>query len=550
MDTSFAFAPNTEAVALISGLRPVASSVFYGLLPELRARAFTVSGVEGANVLQRVRDAIAALPQGIGPDGKDYTWDTQAKEIAAELEPFLGEEGAARRAEILLRTSGFQAFSTTIWNIAQADDDTTHLQYIHGDQAKDPTPSHLALDGIVLPKDDPFWETHTGPWGHLGCVCYVRPMNEDLVAEEQAKDDTKANPEDRNVVDGPALEQLRNGTFIRGGQRHDVSAPEGERAFKWHPDDLRIPLDDLKLRYDPPVWDAFHLWAMKTMVEPGTTVWQWLEGKEPKPTSAERQRIDRTTKNILDRKIPTGPTIPQAAPPQKPVVPKLSAPVIPPLNSTQTSLKAAGFSDEVVNYVGGLPSEISRHMANLKFARSPKSKVCYNPNNNTVQCYHDPKNYYGHPLTVLHEAGHNVHFNLGVVNNTHVSQDLLNAMRADFDAWKKTMETKHGADWKTLYGVRNPMDQIAKDFKYATGRLDPAAPAADGIRVLGFADTLMAVSHSAYGIGHSKPYMGRSNHRAMEAFAHAFRAIADNDSAFLDTFKNLVAEVRKQLSLP
>jgi len=36
----------------------------------------------------------------------------------------------------------------------------------------------------------------------------------------------------------------------------------------------------------------------------------------------------------------------------------------------------------------------------------------------------------------------------------------------------------------------------------------------------------------------------------MEAFAHAFRAIADNDSAFLDTFKNLVAEVRKQLSLP
>lgn len=284
MDTSFATSPNKEAVALIHGLRPVASSVFYGLLPELRARAFTVSGVEGANVLQRVRDAIAALPQGIGPDGKDYIWDTQAKEIAAELEPFLGEEGAARRAEILLRTSGFQAFSTTIWNIAQADDDTTHLQYIHGDQAKDPTPSHLALDGIVLPKDDPFWQTHTGPWGHLGCVCYVRPMNEDLVAEAQAKDDQLSNPEARNVLDGQTLDQLHNGTLMREGRRHDVSPPEGERAFKWHPDDLRIPLDDLKQRYDQPIWDAFQLWSMKTLISPHTTVWNWLN--QPTPTQA------------------------------------------------------------------------------------------------------------------------------------------------------------------------------------------------------------------------------------------------------------------------
>ncbi|MCX6922463.1 MAG: hypothetical protein NT154_04505 [Verrucomicrobia bacterium] len=39
----------------------------------------------------------------------------------------------------------------------------------------------------------------------------------------------------------------------------------------------------------------------------------------------------------------------------------------------------------------------------------------------------------------------------------------------------------------------------------------------------------------------------QSNHRAMECFAHTFRAIADNDSAFLTTFTNLVAEVRKEL---
>ena len=256
------------------------------MLPELRARAFTVSGIEGANVMQRVQDAIAGLPQGIGPDGEAYTWETQKQLIVDELEPFLGEEGAATRAQTLLRTSGFQAFTSATWQTAQADEDTTHLQYMHGDQAKDPTPSHEALDGVVLPKDDPFWKTHTGPWGHLGCVCYVRPMNEDLVQEERAKDAAKiakgAPPENANVMEGAVATQLRNGTLMREGRRYDVSPPEGEGAFKWHPDDLRIPLGELKQRYDAPVWTAFELWARKTQVEPGLSVWKWLEGGETK----------------------------------------------------------------------------------------------------------------------------------------------------------------------------------------------------------------------------------------------------------------------------
>lgn len=275
---SFTPTPNREAVALIAGKSPVSSQVFYGLLPELRARAYTVSGIEGANVLQRVRDAVAALPQGIGQDGQAYTWDSQKNDIIEELEPYLGEEGAATRAQLILRTSGFQAFTSTTWNAAQADEDTTHLQYIHGDQAKDPTPSHEALDGLVLPKDDPFWETHTGPWGHLGCVCYVRPMNPDLVDEERQKDEDR-NPEDRNVIEGPALDQLRNGTLLRDGRRFDVSPPEAPGAFRWHPDDLRIPIGELKQRYDPEVWQSFEQWSKNQMISPGTTVWNWLMSK-------------------------------------------------------------------------------------------------------------------------------------------------------------------------------------------------------------------------------------------------------------------------------
>ena len=69
MDTTFAItAPHAEAAALIHDKPVVTQEVFAGLLPELRGRAFTISGVEGATVLQRNRDAIAGVATG-------GTWD-------------------------------------------------------------------------------------------------------------------------------------------------------------------------------------------------------------------------------------------------------------------------------------------------------------------------------------------------------------------------------------------------------------------------------------------------------------------------------------------
>jgi hypothetical protein len=289
MDTAFSTqpTPHAEAIALIRDRQPVAARTFYGLLPELRARAFTVSGVEGASVLQRMRDTIAGLPAG-------ETWDDVKDSLVEDLSPFLGD-GAERRAEMLLRTSGFQAFTAATYRTAQADDDTTHLQYVHGDQAVVPTPSHEALDGIILPKDDPFWETHTGPWGHLGCVCYVRPMNPDLVEAERAKDEDK-DPEDRNVLEGGVAAALRQGSIIRGTQRYDVSPPEGKGAFQWHPDDLTLPVGEVLQRYDAETQADFTAWARNHFVGPDTTAWNWLNSKPaPKRARAQIRRQDRTT---------------------------------------------------------------------------------------------------------------------------------------------------------------------------------------------------------------------------------------------------------------
>jgi len=257
-----------EAAALIAGKPVVTGKVFRAMLPEIRSRVFTISGIQGANVLQSVRDSIAGIALG------DQTWDQAKQDIVDQLDPFLGD-GAEIRSEMILRVNGFQAFSASVYRVAQADEDTTHLQYLHG-ECKVPTESHLALNGVILPKNDPFWETHTGPWGHLGCVCYFRPMNPDLVAEARAQGDAANNPEDQNVIEGPALTQLRNGTLMRDGRRHDVSPPEDPNAFRWHPNDLNLSVTDLRAKYDPEIFAQFEAKARATQVAEGKTLWDRL----------------------------------------------------------------------------------------------------------------------------------------------------------------------------------------------------------------------------------------------------------------------------------
>jgi SPP1 gp7 family putative phage head morphogenesis protein len=269
MDANFQPTPHAEAIALIKGKAVVPRRVFDQLLPELRARAFTVTGIEGANALQRIRDTIAALPAG-------QNYEDVKKSLVDELDPYLGD-GADQRAELLLRTHGFQAFQAANWRTAQEDEDTTHLQYLatEDDRVRD---SHLALNGLILPKNDPFWDTHTPPW-EWGCRCRVRAMNPDLVdAARQA--DEKLNPDQRLVVAGAALDQLRMGTLVRDGQTFNVLPPAQKASegtpYQWHPSNLKLPLADLAKRYDANTFNTFAEFAKRQMLNQGYSLWDYL----------------------------------------------------------------------------------------------------------------------------------------------------------------------------------------------------------------------------------------------------------------------------------
>jgi SPP1 gp7 family putative phage head morphogenesis protein len=289
--------PNDEAADWISKKPLTSGAVFKRLLPEIRARAFAVAGVECAGTLRTLRDTLAELPRG-------GDWDELKESLVNDLHPFLASAddpenlgAATRRAELLLRTHGFQAYAVAQHEaLADQRDIFPFQQYLSMGDSK-VRPSHAALDGVVLPANSPFWLRHTPPWD-WGCRCRVAPLLPEDVDEIREADRTKP-PEDQRVIEGPALTRLEGegrinrtvrdetGKVIRDGiQGVDVKAPadkgDPRTAYRFEPSSLRLTPAQLQSRMRPTEWADFVSWAQAQPLHPtdsSSTVWQWMSGE-------------------------------------------------------------------------------------------------------------------------------------------------------------------------------------------------------------------------------------------------------------------------------
>jgi hypothetical protein len=70
--------------------------------------------------------------------------------------------------------------------------------YKHGGSA-DPRPHHLALDGLVLPREHPFWQTHFPP-NDWNCSCSVTGARNERHARRKGGDPAKALPDNWNLI--------------------------------------------------------------------------------------------------------------------------------------------------------------------------------------------------------------------------------------------------------------------------------------------------------------------------------------------------------------
>ena len=261
------FDPSRRAASHIRARARIHSEVARDLLPEMRGRAIAVAGIEDMKALGRIQEAIAAVPEGAD-------WRSARKQIAEEIREQWSRDSeaaaattpeklaaaAAGKAEAVLRDNAFQAYAASRYEEQQAfAQDFPYLQYITmGDHAV--RPSHAALDGKILPIDDPFWRTHYPPWD-WGCRCIVESLT-----EEEARAAGIATAKD--------MERFK--------QAHGEPTAED---YHHHPGDLRIPLADILDGKTPEQASLFAATALdnRLTLPDGTeqTVWRWTLDIKP-----------------------------------------------------------------------------------------------------------------------------------------------------------------------------------------------------------------------------------------------------------------------------
>ena len=101
--------------------------------------------------------------------------------------------------------------------LQEVKQDRPYWRYVHSDAVENPRPQHLAWDGLVLPADDPWWDTHYPPNG-WGCQCTVEALSEDDLADlgMSGPDQAPAVIMERRVVGqnspgGPRVVQVPRG---------------------------------------------------------------------------------------------------------------------------------------------------------------------------------------------------------------------------------------------------------------------------------------------------------------------------------------------------
>lgn len=268
--------PHEEARRRIADKPAVTRDVFDALPDEMKARAFTITGIEDHDILQGVRDELATLPAGAD-------WGAVKKEIMARICPWFSPEGAAARAELLMSHHAFAAYSATQARIMDEMIDVfPYRQYLSTNDGK-VRASHRALNEIILPADHPFWQKHTPPW-EWNCRCQVVELTEEDRDEEYQRDARRA-PENRRVLEGAALRQLDQGSLNRGLSTNvDVRTPkERGGTYEWSARDASLPYAEIRKRWMPDVADAFEAWAATVDLDGGSNLLAYLSGTPTTP---------------------------------------------------------------------------------------------------------------------------------------------------------------------------------------------------------------------------------------------------------------------------
>ncbi len=154
---------------------------------EEHATAFTVAKAMQIDVLSDIKSAVETAIKD-GHSFEHFKKDLQPTLIKKGwwgrkkmTDPLTGEEvdaqlGSDRRLKTIYDTNLRSAYQKAQYDRTMESDLHPYLMYRVGNSAHH-RHQHLAWDGLILPKDDPFWDTHLPP-NEYGCKCFTRAVSE------------------------------------------------------------------------------------------------------------------------------------------------------------------------------------------------------------------------------------------------------------------------------------------------------------------------------------------------------------------------------------
>ncbi len=190
---------------------------------EEHATQFTVAKIVEANILKAIRDSLTtALEQGetfeqwrtkIRPELEKSGWWGKREVVDKSTgEVGVTELGEPRRLRTVFDTNMRTARAAGQWErIQRTKRVLPFLLYSLGPSIEH-RPEHVAWHGVLLPADDPWWQSHFAPNGY-GCKCNIRQVGR---AEYQ-----------RLVRDGvnlPGRQELDPDTGLKTGRRERTRA--------------------------------------------------------------------------------------------------------------------------------------------------------------------------------------------------------------------------------------------------------------------------------------------------------------------------------------
>jgi len=168
MAIHFTQMPFDEAISFFRQKINLPTETWTDIWQEMHDRSFVVAGAMQEDLLDDFRAAIdIALENGETIIDFRKRFDAIVKKFGWS---YKGERGW--RTGVIFHTNMRTAYAAGQYRQMQSTkEERPYARYIGG-LSENPRPLHLKWDGLVLPIDDPWWDTHRPPNG-WGCKCQV-----------------------------------------------------------------------------------------------------------------------------------------------------------------------------------------------------------------------------------------------------------------------------------------------------------------------------------------------------------------------------------------